>query len=646
MKEQISHFSTLINPKDFFKSSIFRKFAAKLKNKYIITMTKRILLLFTLIATSIIPVVAGPTFYYKFVADATPTGQGKVYVSNEDETPPDSKFYAHYGTPTFSQKTQSEVSAVTVTAFLYAKPTDGYMFTHWTRVMEDGKEVEFSNAKNCTDLVTTLATTREEALTTYYKAHFAKIGLVHPVSSDEQLGTVYIDIPTNKVGDVVTMTTIPDMFNGIFKGWQRNNSTRLISDNPLTLTVSDANKGIYTAVYESKPTSSKGLYVFLENLESKTYLGVCGSSENTLEDAQRYFKNSLFLVSKSNAEVHSMPSLVIKLKGTPTGTAGLSQVEMNAQGVSTYDISKDYFRVEKYLENDYFLFGIQNGFSGYIKDNGGDKYYMECVGNVHSPSLYNRGNNNPRYRWAFHIIDEENFDENYFGAKASAKTTKDGLYYTTMYTAFPYECRDGVKAYIVDQIMSNGKAHLVPLRENIVPPYTPVLLECRTTEPITNRLMPLLEDVSPIGTPNLLKGELWLNDESGDEANYRTLFDPSTMRVLSRSKAVFSSTNNLDPHKKNSRLTYIANNTCYLDVSGVANPQKEIEFTTEEAQSFMLGDANGDGKVDVVDAMHCVSYVLHKELKVFIFNNADTNKDGVINVTDIMWIVNNILHRN
>ena len=215
-----------------------------------------------------------------------------------------------------------------------------------------------------------------------------------------------------------------------------------------------------------------------------------------------------------------------------------------------------------------------------------------------------------------------------------------------MYTSFPYQCRDGVKAYVIDQIMSNGKAHLVPLRENIVPPYTAVILECLTTEPITNRLMPLLEDVSPIGTTNLLKGELWLNDESGDEANYRTLFDPSTMRVLSNGKAVFASTNNLDPHQKKNRLTYIANNTCYLDVSGVANPKKEIEFTTEEALSKLLGDANGDGKVDVVDVMHCVSYVLHKELKVFIFNNADTDKNGLINVTDIMWIVNYILHRN
>ena len=549
-----------------------------------------------------------------------------------------------YGTFVYSEGTMVNVKAATVTAFLFAKPNDGYMFSHWTRVDENGETV-FSHSKNATDLVTTLATDRQKPLVTNYKAYFAKKGLVYPQASDEALGTVEIDIPTNKIGDVVTLTAKPDLLNGVFKGWRRNESTRLITDNPLTLTVSNATRGTYTAVYEAMGINTHGLYMMIENLASGTLLGVVGNSEKTIEAEQRYFKNSLVLVNKKNRRAHSMPALIVKVQGNSTGTAGLENVEMIAQGVSTYDISSQKFRIEKYLDNDYFLFGNHDGFTGYIKDNGGEKSTMELVGQVHNPSIWNRPDASKRYRWAFHIIDEAHFDENYFGALPSAGTQKDGKYYTTMYTAFPYECRDGVKAYIVDKILPDGRAHLLEVEGDIVPSYTPVLLECNSTEAIGNRLMPLVDEPLPVTTINLLRGEISLNDESGDSANYRTTFDPTTMRVLSDGKAVFANVNNSDPTNGNTPLTFIANNTCYLDVSGLSSPAAEIEFTKDIDDSVLLGDANGDGVVDVVDVMLCVNYVLHKELKMFIFKNADVNTNGEVDVVDIMRIIDFILKK-
>ena len=339
-----------------------------------------------------------------------------------------------------------------------------------------------------------------------------------------------------------------------------------------------------------------------------------------------------------------MPSLIIKLQGSSTGTGGLKDVEMIAQGVSTFDISGQKFRIEKYLENDYFIFGNHSGFSGYIKDNGGANSHMELIGTIRNPSLWNRPNNDGRYRWRFHVIDEESFDENYLGAEPSAKTTQDGKYYTTMYTTFPYECRDGVKAYIVDKILPNGKAHLLEVSEGIVPSKTPVILECNSTVAKGNRLMPLLDEPLPVTTYNLLKGVINLDNET-EEANYRTAFDPTTMRVLSNDKAVFANVNITDPTNKNKVLDYIATNTCYLDVSEVENPAEEIEFTKEGDFKKLIGDANGDRVVNVTDAMLCVDYVLHKDIKMFIFKNADTNVDNKIDVLDIMWIVNSILNR-
>jgi hypothetical protein len=270
---------------------------------------------------------------------------------------------------------------------------------------------------------------------------------------------------------------------------------------------------------------------------------------------------------------------------------------------------------------------------------------MELVGTIHNPSLWNRPNDSERYRWRVHVIAEDSFDENYFGAEPSSKTIQDGKYYTTMYTTFPYECRDGVKAYIVDKILPNGKAHLLEIPEGTVPSKTPVILECNATTAKGNRLMPLLEEPLPVTTYNLLKGELGLDDETGEE-NYRTAFDPNTMRVLSTNKAVFANVNNTDPTNKNKRLKYIASNTCYLDVSEVEGPANNIEFTKDGDFSELLGDANGDRVVNVTDAALCVDYILHKKVKMFFFKNADINKDDKIDVVDVMMIVDIVLHKN
>ena len=136
---------------------------------------------------------------------------------------------------------------------------------------------------------------------------------------------------------------------------------------------------------------------------------------------------------------------------------------------------------------------------------------------------------------------------------------------------------------------------------------------------------------------------MYLNDESGNEANYRTAFNAGTMRVLSRNKAVFTNTNLVNP-STNNELQYIANNTCYLDVSELGdNAPAEIQFTKDDDASQLLGDVNGDREVNVVDVMTLVRYILGESLNVFIEGNADPSGDGEINIIDAMWIINYVL---
>jgi hypothetical protein len=59
-----------------------------------------------------------------------------------------------------------------------------------------------------------------------------------------------------------------------------------------------------------------------------------------------------------------------------------------------------------------------------------------------------------------------------------------------------------------------------------------------------------------------------------------------------------------------------------------------------------LGDANGDGDVDVMDVTSTVDYIVGNDPKPFVFDAADMNTDKTIDVLDVVGIVNKILSPN
>ena len=583
-----------------------------------------------------------PTFYYQIYSEAKPTGYGKVYASDKEEPPTDSQYKDVRGTAITGEGALAEVKAITKTAYLWAKPEDGYMFTHWARFNPNNdEETVISWSKYTSEIFTTGGTTPDEAKKVSYRAYFAKKGALYPVSSDEGLGTVMIDIPDNKIGDEVTITAQADKLAGKFLGWRFENSQELITNNPYTIKVNNSNKGTYTAVFESKETATKGLYCYIRSLRANRRLGVTGSVKDSITIDEREFKHSLMLLPDENFRTHNIPSTVIKVIGESTKSGGLKGVEMIAQGVSTYTLAGAKFRVERADDGKYYIFGFSRGISAYIKDFGRGKRSIEFIGNVISPTLANRLLIESESQWYLEVIDEDNIDDNYFGAMPDANCTKNGKYYTTMYTAFPYKCMDGVKAYTVDRLTDTGIPHLKKIENGIVPAYTAVVLECKSTITKENRLLPLTEDVNPIPGKNMLKGEIWLDDGSGDEANYRTLFDPSYMRILGND-AKFSNINYTDPVSGNV-LTYIANNTCYLDLSGEDNIPDELDFTT--TGNVLKGDVDGNGLINVTDVTVVINYILNRPVTTFIFENADVKEDQIINMSDVTAIINIILQK-
>lgn len=549
-------------------------------------MIKKIFCLLCCIVAFVLPSWAGSNFYYKVTATAQPTGAGKVYVASSKEAAPadgDAKWKDK------AEGTGSEYSsgqAASTQFYLYAKPAEGYVLVNWTKA-DDGTTV-LSRQKN-TSTGALFSSSKEESKPAEYGyiAHFVKAGDVYVVSEDETIGTVGIDKPKNTVGDEVTLTAYPDMFSGTFKAWTKDGKV-VSTDNPYTFTVDEASKGKYVATFTKKDMEKKGFYCYVHNVAQSRSLGLMGISDKNVSSSNRYLKNSIMLLEDGSDIMRSSPAFVLKLTGSPDGFGGLIDANLEAQGMGSKDISGKTFTFSN--AGDYlYIYGSVGSVSAYMVDYADAFTQEEHLGKVNHPGIYNGPDaNDKQFRWVVTPISEDSKDF-CFGAMPSPKTKDEaGKYYTTMYTKFPYRCLDGVKAYVVSSV--DTKAHKVVLSEiksGEVPSGTPVVLECTSTKPVENRLLPLVEEPAAIAEANLLKGEIWLKDENKTEDKYRTKFDSQTMLVLSNDELAFKNVNNTDVLAggtgQTGTLTYIANNTCYLKVS--SEMTEATTFTIEKGET-------------------------------------------------------------
>ena len=57
----------------------------------------------------------------------------------------------------------------------------------------------------------------------------------------------------------------------------------------------------------------------------------------------------------------------------------------------------------------------------------------------------------------------------------------------------------------------------------------------------------------------------------------------------------------------------------------------------------IIGDADNDGKINMLDVTNLIDYILNKKTSSFFFVNADVNGDGLINMLDVTGIIDIIL---
>lgn len=542
------------------------------------------LLLCCFLLLSVNMMAGGTDYYYKVTATASPTGEGKVYVSDQ-KTTPKSDDYGEEKSITASGSSTGQ--AASKEFYLFAQPAEGYVFDKWTK--DDGT-TELSKQKNATTGTLTSSSKNENNPATFgYIAHFIKAGAAYVVSEDEAVGTAGISKPTNAIGEEVTLTAYPDMFAGKFKAWTKDGKV-VSTDNPYTFTVTADNKGKYVATFDKIDMANKGFYCIVRNVKFNRNLGLMGISDQTVSRDNRALKNSIMLLESNSDVMHASPAFVLKITGTSDGTGGLNDANLEAQGMESKTISGKTFTFSNKGDH-FYIYGSAGSLSTYMVDFNDAFTQEEGVGKVNHPKLYNGANeDDASYHWQVIPITRNSTDA-YFGAMPSEKAKVGDKYYTTMYTAFPYECLDGVKAYTVDKINADGTVHLKEITSGKVPSKTAVVLACNSTKPNENRLLPLLEEPAAVEGDNLLKGEIWLKDENKTENKYRTKFDASTMRVLGNTTGSFDNVNNSDVLEGGSKgtLTYIKNNTCYLDVSNVETPAISYKLSTKEPVKAIEG---------------------------------------------------------
>ena len=105
----------------------------------------------------------------------------------------------------------------------------------------------------------------------------------------------------------------------------------------------------------------------------------------------------------------------------------------------------------------------------------------------------------------------------------------DGNYYTTMFTEFPYELKDGVEAYYIDAV-NDGVAHLTQI-EGKVPAMTGVILRSKSAAAVSNTLIPVDEEVAAI-EGNLLKGTCLPMKNAENVSVMRLMADGQTGNIV------------------------------------------------------------------------------------------------------------------
>ena len=191
-------------------------------------------------------------------------------------------------------------------------------------------------------------------------------------------------------------------------------------------------------------------------------------------------------------------------------------------------------------------------------------------------------------KWILEKVD----DINYFGVKPSANMKgRDGKYYTTLYVDFPFKIVGDVKAYTIEGVDAKNadgyyfaRVKKLAQQGDVVPAQTAVVLECNSTNPVDNQLLPT-GDEKPKTSNNRLCGTFFggaingLTVKDGAGNDYNVTHD--NIRAFNINTA--DSRNPIGFYKVKNNVTNIPGNKAFLVLTS----------TEAQAKSFVLEFEDG-----------------------------------------------------
>lgn len=189
--------------------------------------------------------------------------------------------------------------------------------------------------------------------------------------------------------------------------------------------------------------------------------------------------------------------------------------------------------------------------------------------------------------WILEKVD----DTNYFGVKPSTNMRgRDGKYYTTLYVDFPFQIKGDVKAYTIEGVEAKNadgyyfaKVKKLAQQGDVVPAQTAVVLECNSTNPADNQLLPTGDEI-PETSNNRLCGTffgeaingLTVKDGTGAERNVTR----DNIRAFNINTA--DSRNPIGFYKVKSNVTNIPGNKAFLVLTNAEAQAKGFVLEFED----------------------------------------------------------------
>ena len=267
------------------------------------------------------------------------------------------------------------------------------------------------------------------------------------------------------------------------------------------------------------------------------------------------------------------------------------------------DVVRRYFGVDRINQGQtYYLI------SGALKkiDNGRSYNPSDLVNTSHNEydgalPKFDFVNNNTTDQWfgaelpvvkdaAMWILEKVD-DTNYFGVKPSTNMRgRDGKYYTTLYVDFPFQIKGDVKAYTIEGVEAKNadgyyfaKVKKLAQQGDVVPAQTAVVLECNSTNPADNQLLPT-GDETPETSNNRLCGTffggtingLTVKDGTGTERNVTR----DNIRAFNINTA--DSRNPIGFYKLNNTVTTIPGNKAFLVLTNAEAQAKGFVLEFED----------------------------------------------------------------